>query len=317
MKNGEYNGFMQVHSSKKADAQTGIVTALRKVPRFLKRRLNFFYVLAFVPLVLIAYYSVFRVVIPMYGFILLLLKRDKLLSFNEPHLVQRSFGVLVLIFSFFVYYMVVPVFPALVDPYGIPNYVMHLLGLFLIFFNFSALKEAFTPLFLIIAATSGFFLSEILRRPLSPLLIPLFMRIVETTLGILRLPITVNHSSRIMTLHTWRGSIPTRFVWGCVGFYSTMAFSVILVVILVEERSPLRAKLLWATIGIIGTNVVNLVRVILIFLTDYAYGAEMGAQVHYFIGYVLFMTWLTLFLLVMSKKLLRERKEKIPAKGNR
>ena len=286
---------------------------LLEIPPLLKDRVNVFFFLAFVPLILIAYFSFVRVVIPMYGFALLLLKRDKLHSFNAPNLVQRSLGVFVLIGSFFTYYVVVLVFPAFADPYGIPNYVIHMLGLFLIFFGFSALREALAPLFLIVAATSSFFLSEVVRHPLSPLLIPFFMRIVETSLGILGLPVAVDYSRRMITLHTWRGSVPTLFVWGCVGFYSTMLFSIILVVILAEEKSPLRTKLAWATMGIIGTNVVNLLRVIAIFLADYAYGAEVGAQVHYFIGYVLFMAWLTLFFLIMYKKLSRKGKETIPS----
>lgn len=284
---------------------------LREILLPLKDRVNLFYFLAFIPLTLVAYFSLVRAVIPIYGFILLVLKRDKLPSFNEPHLVQRSFGILVLIFSFFAYYVVVLVFPALADPYGIPNYIIHLLGLFLIFFDLSALKEAFTPIFLIVATTSSFFVSEGLKPLLSPFLTPLFMSVVETALGILRLPVTVNYSSRRMTLHTWSGDIPTRFVWGCIGVYSTLMFSIILVVTLVEEKSPLRTKLLWATLGIIGTNIVNVIRVITIFLTDYAYGIEVGAQVHYFIGYMLFIAWLALFFFVMSKRPFRKKKANI------
>jgi len=284
---------------------------LREILFPLKDRVNLFYFLAFIPLVLVAYFSLVRVVIPIYSFILLLLKRDKLLSFNEPHLVQRSFGILILIFSLFAYYIVVLVFPALADPYGIPNYVIHLFGLFLVFFNLSALKESFTPIFLIVGATSSFFVSAGLEPLLSPFLTPLFMRIVETSMKILGLPITSNYSTRTLILHTWRGNIPTLFVWDCIGVYSTLMFSIILVVTLIEEKSLLRTKLLWATIGIIGTNIMNVIRVITIFLTDYAYGIEVGAQVHYFIGYILFIAWLTLFFFVMSKRSFRKRKANV------
>ncbi len=55
----------------------------------LKSRINFFYVLAFVPLVLIGYYkyvsgySILGALIPFYGFLLLFSKRDKLSLFPD------------------------------------------------------------------------------------------------------------------------------------------------------------------------------------------------------------------------------------------
>ena len=53
----------------------------------LKSKINIFYVLAFVPLVLIGYYkyvsgySILGVLIPFYGFLLLFFKRDELSRF--------------------------------------------------------------------------------------------------------------------------------------------------------------------------------------------------------------------------------------------
>jgi exosortase/archaeosortase family protein len=86
-----------------------------------------------------------------------------------------------------------------------------------------------------------------------------------------------------------------------------MLFSIILIIILVEERSTLQTKLLWSAIGIFGTNVVNVLRVITIYLTDYYAGKEVGAQVHYLVGYLLFITWLAIFFFVMSRRPLRRK----------
>lgn len=282
--------------------------SLWKVLLSLKDRVNLFYFLAFVPLIAVAYFSLVRAVIPIYGFILLLLKKDKLSPFAEPGLAQKILGGLFLIASIFAYYAVVLVFPQLADPYGIPNYVIHLLGLFLVFFNLSALREAFSPLFLIVASTSSFFLSDFLEPFLSPYVVPLFMHVIAAALGIMRLPATVDYQSRIITLNTPSGYVPTLFIWGCVGVYSTMVFSIILIVILAEERSSLQTKLLWGVIGIFGTNIVNVIRVISIYLTDYFAGKEVGAEVHYFVGYVFFIAWLAVFFYVMSKRPLSKRK---------
>ncbi len=278
----------------------------------LKERVNQFCLLAFLPLPVIAYFGIVRVVVPVYAFIILLLKRDKLSLLGQSTQVQKTFGTLLVIISLFAYFLIVRMFPALADPYGIPNYVLHLIGLFLVFFSLPALKEAFSSVFLMVATASSFFISESLKPSLSPLLIPLYMRLMNGLVSLLGFPITSFFESRLMILHTWKGDVATVFDWGCVGIYSTMIFSIILVVILAEERGAIRTKLTWSIIGIAGTNIVNIFRILIIFLTDYAYGAEAGAQVHYLIGYALFIAWLTFFFVAMDKKPFSKQKAQKP-----
>jgi len=45
---------------------------------FLKNRVNLFYVLALIPLVLVSYFNMFGAIIPTFGFILLLMKKEEL-----------------------------------------------------------------------------------------------------------------------------------------------------------------------------------------------------------------------------------------------
>jgi phosphotransferase system glucose/maltose/N-acetylglucosamine-specific IIC component len=49
----------------------------------------------------------------------------------------------------------------------------------------------------------------------------------------------------------------------------------------------------------------------MIFVTDYFYGYEAGAQVHYFIGYAIFITWISIFFYAFSKK--HEKTPEIPS----
>jgi len=57
-----------------------------------------------------------------------------------------------------------------------------------------------------------------------------------------------------------------------------------------------------SVIGVLGTFTLNIVRITIILLTDYFYGAEAGANVHYILGYALFSAWLVFFLYVYSKR---------------
>jgi len=92
------------------------------------------------------------------------------------------------------------------------------------------------------------------------------------------------------------------FVYECIGIYSALVFSIILVVILFEDPSDLKVKVAYSIAGVFGTFALNILRVTVIFLTDYFYGAEVGGSVHYVIGYILFTIWLTFFLYAYSKR---------------
>lgn len=269
----------------------------------LEKRLNVFYVLAFLPLILIAYFNVFNFIIPMYALILLLLKMESLSSYREANSTQRALGFIVIFGSFLLYYALVIFFPRVVF-YGAVNYAIHILGLFLIFFDVSALKQAFTPLFLIVAATSSSFVTVWIKPYLTPY-ITFFASSIGTLLKLLGMYSFVDYSGRfpVIAIRTQQGAIFNGLiVWECVGFYSTMVFSVILVVMLFDDPSSRRTKLLWSIVGILGNLIVNIIRVIVIFLTVYFYGSDMGGQVHYVIGYTLFITWLIVFFYLFSNR---------------
>jgi len=274
----------------------------RAFSSFLRNRMNLFYLLAFIPLLLLVYYHVewpFAVVIPIYGYILLLIKKHNLSLRHEADNIQRIIGLLVILGSFFVYYALVPFFTS-PSFYGSANYAVYIFGLFLMFFDISALREAFTPLFLIVAATSSSFISRWLEPHLTPY-IPHFTSLIVAVLRTLGLRVTTEDPN-IIVLYTLKGPLRTEFVWGCVGVTSTLIFSIILVIIMFEESSNPRTKILWSIAGILGTFALNIIRVIIIYLTDYYYGFEVGGQVHYVIGYVLFITWLAIFFYTFSKR---------------
>jgi len=264
-------------------------------------RAKVFYVLAFAPLMLIVYYQPgwpFAVISPVYGFILLALKKDSFFSRGKAGSIQKIIGITTILGSFFLYYPLVYFFPK-ASFYNVANYATFILGLFLTFFEFSALKQAFTSLFLIVAST----LNSLLFDGLEPLLNPFInhfislMSIILTTLG---MNVTTQYPN-IITLHAPSGSIPALLTWGCVAG-SSIVFSIILVVFLIEDTAPPRTKLLWSLVGILGTFIINIIRVTTIFLSWQFYGFEVGETVHWYLGYALLITWLMLFLYLFTKR---------------
>ncbi|TET26787.1 MAG: hypothetical protein E3J73_03785 [Candidatus Bathyarchaeum sp.] len=272
-----------------------------------KERINTFYLLAFIPFLLLTYYHLtwpFAIIIPIYGFILLLIKKQKLQLCHPARHMQKALGLLIVIGSFFIYYALVPFFPS-ASFYTAANYAIYLLGLCLTFFEAPALKETASSIFLIIAATSSSFISEWLEPHLSPLITSQFAYLIQVILNAFGVQATVyfpNHLPIISFPTIQGGTITAVFNWYCVGVSSILIFSIILVILLIEEPGNLKSKITWSLVGVSGVLVLNVLRVLIILITDYFYGAEVGGQIHYIIGYIIFITWLTIFLYLYSKK---------------
>lgn len=278
-----------------------------------ENRPKIFYLAAFAPLMLVMYsYAAwpFDIAIPLYGFILLVIKKPKLFAQEQANKSQRLFGLLIMFASFLLYFPIAPQFPDAAF-YGVANYSVYILGLFLLFFNVYALREAFAPLFLIIATTLTSFASVLAEAIFSPFIVP---NMASLTVGILRsLGIRTDAfftSAPIITIHTPRGLVSASFIWGCVGFASAMIFSIMLVILLSEESCSLRTKILWSTVGLTGVFFLNIARVVLIFVTDYFYGYEAGAQIHYVVGYAIFITWISVFLYAFYRRQAKKREFK-------
>jgi len=279
-----------------------------KVLSFLNERMNIFYLSAFVPLLIFAYYHTdwfFPIIIPIYGFILLMIKKQNLQLHPQPNQVQKVLGLFIVSVSFFVYYGLVPFFPY-VPFYTSANYVIYLLGLSLIFFEAPALKDIATSLFLIVAGTASPFISDWLEPYFSPYVTIQFAYLIQGIVNLFGVRATIINptgSSPVITFPTNQGGqITALFNWYCVGVSGLLIFSTILVVLLVEEHSSLKSRVMWSVIGIAGVLILNVFRVVFILLADYFYGAEVGATIHYVIGYTLFIAWLTTFLYIFSKK---------------
>lgn len=272
----------------------------------LKSKINFFYLLAFVPLLLIAYHkyvsghSILGVLIPFYGFLLLYLKRSRLPQFARVGRGQRFVGFVVILASFFVYYTMIRFGSSASYGVGATFYAIYIIGLFLMFFNASTLKEGFSAVFLIAAGASSFYVGELLESSLEPS-VPYFVQIMGFVLRVLGIPATVHNPNMIM-LNTSEGPVPVFFAAGCLGIQSFLAFSVIVVVTMMEESASVRTKLLWSVGGVIGTFIVNIIRVSLISVVIYYFGYERWGEIHSWIGYALFLLWLVFFFVTFSNR---------------
>ncbi len=278
----------------------------QKFHGILEDKLNIFYILAFLPLLLIGYYryaffnNPLGVLIPLYGFLLLLIKKDKLSEYAmETNAFQSFFGVFIVLGSFFLYYAIVPFIPW-TGFYGVANYTVYLFGLFFIFFKISVLKPAFTTFFLIVAGAFAGLSFPWIESQMSPT-VPYYVYLFSFVLGLFGIKNSMQ-DPRTILLNTSRGALPVLFDVGCIGVYSLIIFSIIIVVTMLEASVDRRTKLLWSLIGLIGVFVLNIIRLLIVVVSMYFYGWDFGQRVHQVIGYVLFLSWVAVFLLLFTKR---------------
>jgi exosortase/archaeosortase family protein len=269
-----------------------------------QNRPRIFYSLAFLPLIAIVYFHFeypAAMALPFYGFILLVLKKSKLFSYHDAESVQKMLGILVIVASTFAQFPLRYLFPFMIY-YGAVNYTLHILGLFLFFFDVAALKEALGPVLLVLLPSSGPIFSRWAESYFTPFL-PFFTSLIVAIVNAIGIKAVIHNSfSNSVILYTPHGPVPYSVLWACIGFESAFMFAVVLVVLLSEGPGSKKTKILWSAIGLAGTFVLNIFRVVLIFVTEYYYTTYGSAQVHNFAGYILFLTWVTVFLYLYSKR---------------
>ena len=269
-------------------------------------RLNIFYILAFLPLPLIEIYRLaffddaLGILTPLYGFLILLLKKDKLSDYlSKTSALQKFLGGTVVSGSFFTYYAIAPLYSS-VGFYGLPNYIVYTFGLFLIFFKISAFKQGFSAFFLLVASAFVGLSFRWIEVQISPA-VPYYVSLFSFMLNVFGVRNIIPHPRAIL-LFTPRGQLPVTFEAGCIGVFSLIIFSIILVVTMMETSTNRRTKLLWSVFGLIGVFIVNIIRLLIVIASMYFYGYDFGQSVHQVIGYPLFLSWLATFLLLFAKR---------------
>lgn len=81
----------------------------------------------------------------------------------------------------------------------------------------------------------------------------------------------------------------------CTGVKGILAYGSLAVLLVFDVKASLRRKLIATSIGVLGTLLVNILRLALIFLAVYFLGIDVGLLIHTYLGYGLFIFWVLSF----------------------
>jgi exosortase/archaeosortase family protein len=130
---------------------------------------------------------------------------------------------------------------------------------------------------------------------------PLIVKVVAVILRVLEIPNTVDGSSLFLT-EAWM-PIEIYISWNCIGWQSFILLALTFVTGL-KGRYTLKSKFITALIGIEGTFIVNIVRILIPSLLAYYSGYIPAIIFHDYFGTILTITWLGVFWNYSFKNLL-------------
>ncbi|UCB60266.1 MAG: exosortase/archaeosortase family protein [Candidatus Bathyarchaeota archaeon] len=94
----------------------------------------------------------------------------------------------------------------------------------------------------------------------------------------------------------------------CTGIKGILAYGSLAVLMILDVKATKKRKAILTSVGFIGTFLVNILRLLTIFIVAYFFGIEAGLAVHVYLGYSLFIVWVLLFWTIAFKYLLHQER---------
>jgi len=219
--------------------------------------------------------------------------KKRKLSKNEK-IIAVFFGILICIFSFANIQLGVGN-----PPYSIDDFSILISGLTLIFLAFVGHREVIIPSLIPFFSFLFFHLYDKLRDWMAVAGAPLEMPVVMITVFILKLMgIGAYSVDNVVMFATKTGEIlDVTIVFDCTGVESMGAYLLTVAVVFYYFRKMPRDKnIMFLLLGMMGTYLANITRVVAICLTGYYEGQGAATEtVHVHLGWIIFAVWMLIY----------------------
>jgi exosortase/archaeosortase family protein len=184
-------------------------------------------------------------------------------------------------------------------PYSIDDFSILLSGLTLIFFAVVGFRRLLFASAIPLVAVVTFQVYDKVRLALETLAEPLIPPVVHLSIFFLNLlGVGARADGNMIVFNTVQGSpIFVPIVFDCTGVESMATFLLAAAVVFYLFRDMvLRKKLVFLAIGVIGTYIANIMRVVAICLSGYYYGPKGAIELtHIHAGWIIFTIWMFIF----------------------
>ncbi len=187
--------------------------------------------------------------------------------------------------------------------FGIFDMLVMLVGLYFIFFGLKATRF-FMPLIaytiiLLVGYQIEFLLEQV--KVLEYFLAGLIGSLLRT------LNITSWVAGNIVIMIDSSGVTHNLVIDGpCTGVKGMLAYGSLAALLVLDAKMSMKKKAIATSVGLIGTLLVNILRLAIIFLAVYFLGIDIGLLIHTYLGYGLFIIWVLAFWSLAFKYLIPE-----------
>jgi len=168
------------------------------------------------------------------------------------------------------------------------------------FYGFRGLKEFILPTAYLSLLIIGYQLEFVITEV--ALLQDFLAQLMASILGFFSISASANRN--LVTLYSRQGNLYYLLVDApCTGIKGMLAYGSLAILMMLDIKATYRRKLLWTAIGVIGTFLVNILRLLSIFLAAYFLEIGTALAIHTYLGYSLFIVWVLIFWTIAFKYL--------------
>ncbi len=109
------------------------------------------------------------------------------------------------------------------------------------------------------------------------------------------LGIAASASGHVVALNTGANTQLLNVESDCTGIQGVLAFGMLSTMALLDTKPKASRLAVLLTVGFVGVFLINILRLLLVFLTFEFLGADLGTTVHLYAGYGLFIAWILVF----------------------
>jgi len=176
-------------------------------------------------------------------------------------------------------------------PVGLIDLILIFSALVVTFFGLRAFKFFWVPIAYGIVLLLGYQLEND---------IPNYVALQDWMAGVLTssmnlLGITASVSGHIVTLNSGTNALLLNVEGDCTGIQGILAFGMLSTMALLDMKPKLSRLIPLFAIGFIGAFLINILRLIVVFLTFEFFGVDAGNTVHVYAGYLIFIAWVMVF----------------------
>jgi exosortase/archaeosortase family protein len=124
--------------------------------------------------------------------------------------------------------------------------------------------------------------------------------------------ITASANNNLVALYSRQGNLYYLLVDApCTGIKGMLAYGALAVLMILDVKAPYKRKIFWTMIGLAGTFLVNILRLLSIFLAAYFLEIATAMAIHTYLGYSLFIIWVMAFWTIAFKYMHKSKEENL------